>query len=259
MASPRESAPTREPIGEPAEEAGDFAPVVVHDPAEFVEAAGRLPRRLLVLRGERPVSPAELRRYCLALGGVLAFEAAAEIRTVRNDPTIPHSTAMSLAALPMHTDGTFLPRPPDRFMLSFVEVDEGGGGVSTLMPLARVLAEAPDPVIEALLTADFLFPRGYDDLSDAFVGPVLYRERDGLRIRWRSDDLWRPRVMADRGTDAAGAVDWLHAFLAETPPLTYAARPGETLLIPNTLMLHGRTALTPGSPRELLRVWVDGR
>ena len=39
-------------------------------------------------------------------------------------------------------------------------------------------------------------------------------------------------------------------------PVTYAAESGETLLGPNTLMLHGRTSLTPESNREVLRAWV---
>jgi TfdA family taurine catabolism dioxygenase TauD len=209
-----------------------------------------------VLRSLTPPSRAELRRYCLALGGILEFDEAAEIRTVRYEPTIRNSTALSLDALPLHSDGTFLERPPARFMLSFTTADPDGGGVSTFMPISYILAAAPDWVIEALLVARFLFPRGYDGDTDVYVGPVLYHERSSLRIRWRSDHLWRPKVVDAMGVDAQGAVDWLHKYLSTAEALTYAARTGETLLVPNTVLLHGRTRLSPNSPREVLRAWV---
>jgi hypothetical protein len=38
--------------------------------------------------------------------------------------------------------------------------------------------------------------------------------------------------------------------------VAYAARPGDTLLVPNTVMLHGRTGLSPGSRRTVLRAWL---
>jgi hypothetical protein len=241
----------------PPDGLGDAA-IVVDDLEGFIEAAGRHPRRLVILRAATPPPPMELRRYCLALGGLLRYEEDGEVRTVKNDPSIPDSTAMSLRALPLHTDGTFIARPPERFLLSFAAADEGGGGQSVFMPIARILAAAPDWALEALLRADFLFPLSYDgDLTVSHVGPVLYGGRSALRIRWRSDDIWRPKVVDARGTDAAGAVDWLHEFLGKTEPLGYSARTGETLLIPNTTMLHGRTALSDGSHREVLRAWVS--
>jgi Taurine catabolism dioxygenase TauD, TfdA family len=234
----------------------DAPAIMVHGLADFIEAAGRFPRRIAILRTGAPVTTGRLRSYCLALGGILEWETAGEIRTVRNDPSIPDSTAMSLRPLPLHSDGSFLPRPPARFMLSFVRVDRGGGGLSTFMPVSEVLAAAPERVLDALLGAEFLFPRGYDDLTDSYRGPVLYRDGAALNIRWRSDDVWRPRVIDAHGTDATGAVDWLHGFLRDSDPLTYLAEVGDTLLIPNGVLLHGRTGLSPDSDREILRVWV---
>ena len=232
-------------------------PIVVPDLAAFLEAAERHPRSLIVLRAEAAPPSAELRRYCLALGGVMRFDGSGDVRIVRNDPSIQNSTAMSLDALSLHTDGAFLARPPTRFLLSFSAKDPGGGGVSTFMPITRILAAAPHPVLEALATADFLFPRTYDgDLTDSYAGPVLYRSGSDLRIRWRSDHIYRPKVVDARGTDAESAVDWLHDFLSASEPLTFAAETGDTVLVPNTVMLHGRTRLSPNSAREVLRAWV---
>lgn len=231
--------------------------IVVDELTAFIEAAERHRRSLVVFRSAVPPTSDELRRYCIALGGLLQFEQDGDVRTVKYDPAIPNSTAMSTNALPLHTDGSFLKHPPGRFMLSFSARDQGGGGVSTFMPISRILAAAPEWVLEALFTADYLFVKTYDgDLTDSHVGPVLYREDSTLRIRWRSDDLWRPRVIDPKGTDAKGAVDWLHDFLYSTEPLTFAAETGDTLLVPNTLMLHGRTSMSPESCREVLRAWV---
>ena len=66
----------------------------------------------------------------------------------------------------------------------------------------------------------------------------------------------RPRVVGARGTRGGDAIDWLHEFLSTARPFTYAAVTGETLLVPNTVMLHGRTSLSRDSCREVLRVWV---
>jgi hypothetical protein len=46
------------------------------------------------------------------------------------------STAMSLSALALHTNGAFLPQPPARFMLSFSSAD-GSGGVTPASRLSR--------------------------------------------------------------------------------------------------------------------------
>ncbi|HEY6803076.1 MAG TPA: TauD/TfdA family dioxygenase [Pyrinomonadaceae bacterium] len=231
--------------------------IIVETLTDFIETAEQHRRSLIVLRSATPPSSDELRRYCIALGGLLQFEQDGDVRMVKYDPAIPNSTAMSTDALPFHTDGSFLAQPPGRFMLSFSAKDQGGGGVSIFMPISRVLAAAPEWVLEALFSADYLFVKTYDgDLSVSHVGPALYREDSALRIRWRSDDIWRPKVVDARGTDAQGAVDWLHEFLYTAEPLSFAAETGDTVLVPNTLMLHGRTSMSPNSVREVLRAWV---
>ena len=60
------------------------AAVVVDNLPDFVEAAARHPRRLVILRAGTAVPPAELRRYCLALGGILEYDQASESRMSGN-------------------------------------------------------------------------------------------------------------------------------------------------------------------------------
>ena len=242
---------------DPVAAGGFYVPLVATELAEFFEIAERHPRNLIVLRQEVPPTIQDIRRYCLAMGGVLQFEHGGEVRTVKNDPSIPNSTAMSTDALALHTDGSFLDCPPLRFLLSFSAKDPQGGGISTFMPVAKIIAAAPAWVLEALFAARLLFVRTYDgDLTVSYVGPALYRSGSAVCVRWRSDAIWRPQVIDPQGTRAADAVDWLHEFLGAAEPVRYAVQTGETLLVPNTAMLHGRTKLSPNSTREVLRAWV---
>ena len=131
-------------------------------------------------------------------------------------------------------------------------------GVSTFFSLFDILAAAPDWTLNAFYTASYLFVRTYDgDLTDSVIAPILDIDNNGNpRIRWRADDIFRPKVVNDKGTRAEEAVLWLQNFLKAYQPVTYSAKSGETLLIPNNTILHGRTALSENSKREVLRVWI---
>ncbi|PWU19910.1 MAG: hypothetical protein C5B50_05620 [Verrucomicrobia bacterium] len=235
-----------------------ITPIVTTSRSSFFEAAEQSGDALIVLREANPPSIDELKAYCSKLGGICNFEPSADVRTVKYDPTVVNSTAMSLDALPLHTDGSFLKHPPRRFLLSFLSKDADGGGVSTFMPISKILTSAPEWVLQACLNASFRFVKTYDgNLDDSFVGPILEREGGQMRIRWRSDSIWRPKVVAAQGTRAAAAVDWMHDFLSISEPFKYAADTGETLLMSNTSMLHGRTRLSSNSTRVVLRVWLS--
>lgn len=89
------------------------------------------------------------------------------------------------------------------------------------------------------------------------MGPVLTTDHEGARrIRWRADHLCRPQVVDACGTRAAEAVVWLHELLETCDPFRYVLQAGELVVIPNGRVVHGRTALSDASRRELLRAWV---
>jgi hypothetical protein len=232
--------------------------VFVTNITEFFHLAMTNPTAIIVLRQEVPPTRQELRRIAIALGGIRSAPEFGEVRSVKYTPAVIDSTALSLQGLYLHTDGSFLQMPPGRFMLSFANSDPAGGGVSTFISVADILAFSPDWVLESLFTASYLFVRTYDgDMTDSVVSPVLNRDPQGnITIRWRADELWRPQVIEGHGTKAEEAVHWLQDFLATIEPARYSANTGETLLVPNTVMLHGRTPLSEGSTREVLRVWL---
>ena len=50
---------------------------------DFIEAAGRQPRSLVILESDEPPSIPEVRRYCLALGGLRKDDEAGDVRRVQ--------------------------------------------------------------------------------------------------------------------------------------------------------------------------------
>ncbi|MET0133339.1 MAG: TauD/TfdA family dioxygenase [Kibdelosporangium sp.] len=233
------------------------APVHVA-PDEFVERAQAMPDRLVVCRFREPLCEEQLQEHVAQLSSTRVEPAAVDVRVVTPVPEVADSTALSLDPLAPHTDGAFLAEPPSRFVLSCLRADPSGGGVSTFVSADTVVDRAPDRVLDGLRHGVFRFLRTYDgDLSTAFEGPVLDADARGApRIRWRADHLYRPAVVDARGTAAAEAVDWLYEFLRDAEPAAYALRTGELVVVPNGRVVHGRTALTAGSRRAVLRAWI---
>lgn len=228
------------------------------DEREFLETVIGQPAAIVVLRRESAMTKEDVRRLAIILGGVKSCRAFDEIRTIKHVPSAVRSTALGLGKHEFHTDGSFIPEPPSRFILSFRTSDPGGGGVSTFVPVSAILAEAPLDVVMALNEAEYRFARDDDGgFTDVFTGPILSRDVLGnVAFRWRCDDHVRPEVVRSNGTAGTEAVQWVQSFLEIIKPVEYAAQTGEAILIPNRLWLHGRTALSPDSPREVYRAWI---
>jgi hypothetical protein len=230
------------------------------DPAEMLTEAAHHPQSVVVARFERSLTQEEFASHVRGWSTPGTVPGAAMIRVIRNEPTIRDSTALSLAALTPHTDGSFLGLPPPRFVLSCTRSDPDGAGSSTLIPLDAVLAHAPGWVVDALTVADFMFLKTYDgDLRDSYVGPVLWtpgKDPDDVRVRWRADHIYRPQVVHARGTHADKAAAWMQDFCGSCEPATYLLATGEAMFVPNYYVIHGRQALSPASDRELLRAWL---
>ncbi|TSC87691.1 MAG: hypothetical protein G01um101416_371 [Microgenomates group bacterium Gr01-1014_16] len=230
---------------------------ITNNSEEFIHTALRKPRSIIVLRGSISPSDKEIYTYLDQLGSQHP-SLYGKITIIKNDPSIKNSTAMSLNALVPHTDGAFIENPPSRTILSFINSDPKGGGASIFIPLGKILADLPNWAMDALTNDYYLFPRTYDgNLSDSYTGPVLNKDPQGnFNIRWRADKFYRPKVVKNNDTRGAEAIDWLYTYIEKCKPITYDAKSGETLLVPNSAMLHGRTPLSPNSTREVLRVWI---
>jgi alpha-ketoglutarate-dependent taurine dioxygenase len=235
----------------------DLVPLRVQ-PDEFVPGAQAAPDDVVLCRFSRPLTQAEVQEYVSHLSTVPVAPEEVDVRVITHTPSVTDSTALSLDRLALHTDGAFLAEPPPRFVLSCTRTDDGGEGASTLVPVDFIVASAPGWAVESLERASFRFLKTYDgDLTDSYVSPVLTTDRHGARrIRWRADHLYRPEVVDARDTRAAEAVAWLHELLETCDPFRYVLQAGELAVIPNGRVVHGRTALSDASHRELLRAWI---
>lgn len=213
---------------------------------------------IVVCQFESPPTTHDLRIMAAALSRANVQPEAVPVRTIRFESAVTDSTALSLEALAMHTDGSFLADPPGRFILSCLKADRNGGGASTLLPVSRIIDCAPEWVLSTLRTATYRFLMTYDgNLANSFTGPVLSGGPDGVtRIRWRGDHIYRPAPVSGNDGMATEAVEWLYKFLDSCEPATYALQDGELMIVPNVFFVHGRRALSPGSSREITRAWI---
>lgn len=228
------------------------------EPRDLVSQAQASPDDAVLCRFDSPLTHAQVQEYVARLSSVPTAPGEVDVRTITHTPSVADSTALSLDRLALHTDGAFLAEPPARFVLSCTRAEDSGEGASTFVPVDYVLASAPAWAIKGLERASFRFLRTYDgDLTDSYVGPVLTTDENGTwRIRWRADHLYRPNVVDARSTRAVDAVAWLHELLETCDPFRYVLRAGELVVVPNGRVVHGRTALSEASRRELLRAWI---
>jgi hypothetical protein len=224
---------------------------------ELSPAAAAHPDRLIITNVPDPLSPEDVAALAACLSRRAVTPSDIHVRTVTPDATTT-STALSLDRLNPHTDGAFLPHPPERFLLSCTQPDHGAAGTSIFIPIEIIVGSAPGWAVDAFVTADLRFPKTYDgDLATAHVGPALWRPPDGqLSIRWRADALYQPAVVDAHGTRAADAVTWLHDYTRTGNHHTHTLARGEIALIPNHLLLHGRHVLSPNSTRTIERAWL---
>ena len=147
-----------------------------------------------------------------------------------------------------------------RFLLSFVEVDKNdSGGASLIFPTEWIIESIPSRLLAALENSDISYTRlSSVEGNKNFEGKMLSYDSEGSAIfRWRYDDYVKPQVIDSKGYPIEEAISWVNNFINTTPPIIYRASPGETLLIDNCKVLHGRTELKPNSQRVALRAWIN--
>ncbi|MFE2638253.1 TauD/TfdA family dioxygenase [Streptomyces scopuliridis] len=181
--------------------------------------------------------------------------------------TGPTNLSKGRAAQEPHTDSPVQHRPHEFLALACVTGDPAGGGLSTVVradDVAAALDERDGGVKTALLREEtFTFlntPLGLDE--PPLIAPVLRRTPEGQwRVRFRHDALVAGFQRHPRAVSAAhrAAVD-AFATMAANPELTatFQLAPGDMLLLDNTRMLHGRTAITGTAARRLKRMKMLG-
>ena len=181
---------------------------------------------------------------------------------VRIEPQ-PGNLAYTDQALELHADNPYRDPVPTLQLLHAITADAGGGetlfvdGSAHAEALRRDAPEAFDVLARTPVRFTFAAETG-ERWSHA--SPVLSLDATGavqtVRLNHRSLDL-APGEAAT--TDA-----WYDAYLAyyrrlHAPEAAYGRRlaPGELVIFDNRRLLHGRRALTSGSPRWLRGCYAD--
>jgi alpha-ketoglutarate-dependent taurine dioxygenase len=175
----------------------------------------------------------------------------------------PENLAYTDQRLDLHTDNPYRDPVPTLQLLHAITTDTAGGETMFVdgFAHAEVLRREAPGAFETLARTPVRFT--FADGSGArwsFSAPVLALGADSaleaIRLNHRSLDL--------PPGDAAAVDAWYDAYLdfyrrLHAPEAAYARRlaPGEMVIFDNRRLLHGRRALTRGSPRWLRGCYAD--
>ena len=124
------------------------------------------------------------------------------------------------------------------------------GGESLLVDSRRVLDKLDDATKQALTDVYLTEHRVFDD--DPERRPLLRPQDDHWKLYY---SFWLvEEALDDRST---AALDAFREALEATEVIELKLRPGDVLLLDNTRMLHGRTAIEDGDRRHLKRHWIQ--
>jgi gamma-butyrobetaine dioxygenase len=182
---------------------------------------------------------------------------------VRIEPQ-PGNLAYTDQALDLHADNPYRDPAPTLQLLHAITTDHAGGGetlfVDGFAHAEALRREAPEAFeILAQTPVRFTFAAASGERW-SHTAPVLSVDPNGVvdtvRLNHRSLDL---------APGEAAAVDaWYDAYLAyyrrlHAPQAAYGRRlaPGEVVIFDNRRLLHGRRAMTSGSPRWLRGCYAD--
>lgn len=155
---------------------------------------------------------------------------------------------------PLHTDVSYVPKPPELMLMHCVRPDPAGGGKVLLSHCDSALKLLPDDVIDSLRKPVFRFlyppacPVGASE-------PAAILERGRWRFKYARMEF---------AEEYAPAVNALYqAFLAVRE--TLMLRAGDLLIVDNHRVLHGRTAfkhidsarLDLHTGRNIMRCYVN--
>jgi hypothetical protein len=187
-------------------------------------------------------------------GPVLGFEVA--------PAAVPRSISTSREAFALHTDSATARRPHAYVGLACRVADAGGGGRSLLLGVDDVLGRVA--ARGGADAASDLRRRAYPLAAPGVAGAAPRRvalvggPAGAPRLRYREEALRAgvaalPRPLAARW---ARALALLTTTVEAAAPGVVDLAAGDVLLFDNGRMLHGRTALTQGARRRLVRLKI---
>jgi hypothetical protein len=168
-------------------------------------------------------------------------------RTEADAPRNQYSGNYGLGEFPLHTDLAHWAMPPRYFMLRCLR---GAPEVSTkVLSVAQIARAAPTGSISKALVR----PRRASSHGLLTVMPLMMPLQGATGIRWDSLFLTPMNKAAEEFSDFMKSRP---KGFAVTSELVFSAA-GDTLIVDNYRMLHGRGKVQEGSTREIERVYMS--
>jgi len=173
--------------------------------------------------------------------------------SVRDIPhaSLKHSTiySRSTMGLPLHTDLSYIPIPDNCIAFAMETPDPSGGGESLLLSADDFIERLPPDLESTLRLPRFPFSVGHRL-------PILYGRAESFRVRY-----YRLQIEFILQKLGETMPDWMVQCLGQLDEIIQAAQervrlvlsPGDVLFVNNWRVLHGRTPLSPNSPRRVTR------
>lgn len=165
--------------------------------------------------------------------------------TVAYDPAHPATFRHSRTAQPLHTDGSYVPEPPEIVFLVCRRPATSGG--ATLFLDGRDLVLALGTQRPSLLAALVHHPMTFAKGGLRVEAPVITMGTDGVRLRWNihalADGL-APQVR----TIANGFAEFLASDASRLPIRSVRLEAGDAVFFRDDRVLHGREAFSADHP-----------
>jgi L-asparagine oxygenase len=153
-----------------------------------------------------------------------------------------YSGAYGLGHFPLHTDLAHWQRPPRYILLRCII---GSPAVATVViPSIDLFSELDETTLKRAVVR----PRKKNISDELCVLPVVYSENDMVGVRWDSLFLVPMNEAAKRVNRFIASYSWDNKRLN----YEYLSQPGDTLIIDNWRMLHGRSAVQQSEKDRLL-------
>jgi alpha-ketoglutarate-dependent taurine dioxygenase len=184
----------------------------------------------------------ELEEMMLSIGGGLGRRASSALLDSPGEPE----------ALAVHTEGLYAPNPPRYFLLGCVETARGGG--ETTIYDARAAAKLIASEHPELLATRMHYTSGHHNLSS--VRPLVTADGSG-----RGDVLiFRQgpsgnECLLPPGWEEKSFYGYMGTVLDRSLILAHEWKPGNIVIVDNSVTLHGRRGFT--GRRRMIRVRVD--
>lgn len=168
-------------------------------------------------------------------------------------PGYPEYANTTNCSVPMHTDGSFRDNPP-KIMLAHCQIPAENGGYTRIAFAKDVylhLKNLDPKILQGLFLEDaFMVKRDNRQAKK----PVFLRKNNRIQMFYRSGNDIEITIHPKA---KKGFLEIEHFLSNPDNQIEFCLKAGQTLILDNTRLLHGRTSFPRNSHRRLYGLWCD--